>query len=138
MKTILLLLLTLPFILSDVTVNPDLIKKFEIIQITKGKSDSLPEYHGTVAVKIYVYNKNNELLTKAWTTFAFNSSKTPLCLDYVLPYMNEQERVMLKCPKEYGFNFTGAEMINLQKDFEQDLIIDIQVWKHGNSFKVIE
>ncbi len=138
MKVILLLLLSLPFIFSDVTTNPSLMKKFDIIQITKGISESLPEYQGTVAVKLYVYDKDNQLLIKRWTTFSFVSSKTPLCLNYVLPYMNIQERVILKCPKEYGFNFTGAEDINLQKDFEQDLIIDIQVWKHGNSFKVIE
>lgn len=115
---------------SDVTLNKNLMSKFNITQIIKGVNDVQPKYSNYYLIKMYIYNKENVLLLKLWREYYLSFERTPLCIEYVVSHMNVMERVKFTCPKELGFVGVDTIPIDLPRDeIEKDLVVDLQLWE---------
>lgn len=115
---------------SDVTLNKNLMSKFNITQIIKGVNDVQPKYSNYYLIKMYIYNKENVLLLKLWREYYLSFERTPLCIEYVVSHMNVMERVKFTCPKELGFVGVDIIPIDLPRDeIEKDLVVDLQLWE---------
>lgn len=130
----LMLILVIAISKQDVTENQALMEKFKITQIEKGEENKYPLYRGDALINLQVFTKkDNKHIATKWTSISLGNNSMPKCLNYVIPYMNLKERVVIECPKEYGYQQYEASLIGIEKHYNEDLIFDLKTWVYGDS-----
>ena len=130
----LILFLSISVSIQDVTQNQALVEKFKITQIEKGEENKFPLYRGDALIKLEVFTKkDNKHIATKWTSISLGNNSMPKCFNYVIPFMNLKERVVIECPKEYGYQEYEASLIGIEKHYNEDLIFDFKTWVYGDS-----
>lgn len=136
-----LILLFIDIINADVTLSPELIKKFNIRQIRKGINNETVPHDGHAAFKMKIYEKTEKGKGKIVYDDVANSiigvEALPECLEFAILHLNIQERIILDCPSIYAFtdsHLNHYEGVMKNKDY----IIDIQLWNIGDIYHDVD
>lgn len=144
MKLIFLILFlnqSIQIIESHILSAEGIIQTLNLRLIRKGINDIKPENFGNIAIKFYVFEKDEKDNLIEIYNGEYNSvmgvNVLPLCMDYALFHMSLMERVILNCPAKWGFkdihvsSFKGVEK-------NKDYVIDMQLWNIGDKYTLVD
>lgn len=116
-----------------------LVETFKLKQLAPPVDDEVPQIDYKVALymKIYKLNDLNQPILSGWKTFTLGYINTPACIDYIASKMGIQERVIFTCPANQGISLALANELEINAA-QEDLVIDMQLWKFGTGHDTIE
>ena len=139
--TILIFSQFLKSINADILSTNGIIEALNIRIIRNGINNTKPENFSNIAMKLYVFEKdeNNNLIEvyKGEKTSVLGYNALPLCMHYAIFHMSIKERVMLDCPAKWGFKDNHLPFFQELKT-NKDYIIDLQLWNIGDIYTLVE
>lgn len=118
-----------------------MVEQYKLKQLIPPINDQTPQVHDQVALyfRIYKLNDLNQSIVSKWNTFSLGYRHTPACIDYIASKMGLKERVIFTCPQDQGLSTLIANDFELDHSIiKQDLVIDMQLWKYGDNYQVVE
>ena len=136
MKIVLFILLLVNISICNVLKNQKLVETFNI-KVIREESSPNPGFHFSVSFYLKVWERKDngskgDLLfdNRQATLSALNQH--PKCIEYILAYMGEMERVEFECNAPYGFDATHEYRYKGIKKVGVNTIIDMMVYQFEN------